>query len=196
MYKPAFTPHDSVPDMHVLIEAHPLGAVVTQTGDGLTADHIPFLILPPSAGAPFGTLRAHVARANPLWQRAGSRVLVIFRGHDGYVTPELYDEKTKSGKVVPTWNYAVVHAHGTLRAVEDPQAVLATVDALTRRHEAARPHPWQVSDAPREYLDRLLSAIVGIEIDIAQMEGKWKASRNRIGAEFERISAAVPVPFG
>ncbi|TFW17585.1 FMN-binding negative transcriptional regulator [Massilia arenosa] len=196
MYKPAFTPHDSVPDMHALIEAHPLGAVVIQTEDGLTADHVPFLILPPSEGAPFGTLRAHVARANPLWQRTGGRVLVIFRGHDGYVTPALYDEKTKSGKVVPTWNYAVVHAHGTLRAVDDPQAVLTTVDALTRRHEAGRAQPWQVRDTPQEYLDKLLSAIVGIEIDIARMEGKWKASRNRTGAEFERISAAVPVPFG
>jgi transcriptional regulator len=187
---------DDVQAMHALVAAHPLGTLVLQTPDGLCADHIPLLVTPPTAQAPFGTLRGHVARANPLWQRTGSDVLAIFHAGDGYVSPSLFDEKAISGKVVPTWNYAVVHAHGRLRAIDDAQSVLAIVEALTRRHEAHMPQPWSVHDTPQEYLDRMLEAIVGIEIDIARMEGKWKGSQNRGAADFARIQQAVPVTFG
>ena len=128
--------------LHALIDAHPLGALVLARDDGLCADHIPFEIGPPCAGAPFGVLRAHVARANPVWHAEGAQALLIFQGPSAYVAPAWYEEKHTSGKVVPTYNYAVVHAHGTLRAVDDPAWMRAMLVRLTARHENARPAPW------------------------------------------------------
>jgi transcriptional regulator len=191
MYSPRQYEETRLDVMHKLVDAHPLGALVVNGAGGLDADHIPFEIAAPSADAPFGTLRAHVARANPLWTQDGAQVLVLFQGPQAYVSPAFYDEKAISGKVVPTWNYAVVHAHGRLRAVEDPEWLLALLGRLTGRHEAQRAQPWAIGDAPRDYIDAMLEAIVGIEIVIGRIEGKWKASQNRSRGERARIAAGV-----
>jgi transcriptional regulator len=179
MYAPSHFEETRLDALHALVEAHPLGTLVTHTAEGLGADHIPFEIAAPTAQAPFGILRAHVARANPLWRQAGTQVLVVFQGPSAYVSPSLYAEKPVSGKVVPTYNYAVVHAHGVLRAIEDPAWILALLTRLTARHEAPRAAPWAVADAPAEYIETLLKAIVGIEIPLDRLQGKWKLSQNR-----------------
>lgn len=189
MYAPSHFEETRLDTLHALVQAHPLGTLVTHTGAGLEADHIPFEIAAPSAAAPFGTLRAHVARANPLWRQAGTGVLVVFQGPSAYVSPSLYAEKPISGKVVPTYNYAAVHAHGVLRAIEDPAWVLALLERLTARHEAARAAPWSVRDAPPEYIETLLKAIVGIEIPLARLQGKWKLSQNRPPADQAAVAA-------
>ncbi|MDB5907914.1 MAG: transcriptional regulator [Massilia sp.] len=189
MYAPSHFEETRLDVLHALIAAHPLGTLVTHGGAGLNADHIPFEIAAPSAEAPFGTLRAHVARANPLWRQAGAEALAVFQGPSAYVSPSLYAEKPVSGKVVPTYNYAVAHAHGVLRAIEDPRWILALVGRLTARHEAARAAPWSVSDAPAEYIDTLLKAIVGIEIPIGRLQGKWKLSQNRLPADQAAVAA-------
>jgi len=166
--------------LYALIHAHPLGALVTLGPDGIDANHIPFELDPQPA--PFGTLRGHVARANPLWREPprGVDALVIFQGPQAYVSPSWYPSKQESGKVVPTWNYVVVHAHGPLRIVDDRDWLRALVERLTRRHEAGRREPWDVTDAPPDFIETQLAAIVGIEIPIARLAGKWKASQNRL----------------
>jgi transcriptional regulator len=189
MYAPSHFEETRLDTLHALIEAHPLGTLVTHGAAGLDADHIPFEIAAPTPGAPFGTLRAHVARANPLWRQGGAPVLVVFQGPSGYVSPSLYLEKPLSGKVVPTYNYAVVHAHGLLRAVEDPAWILALLERLTGRHEASRAAPWRVADAPPAYIETLLAAIVGIEIPLDRLQGKWKLSQNRPPADQAAVAA-------
>ncbi len=189
MYAPTHFEETRLDALHALVEAHPLGTLVTHSAEGLNADHIPFEIAAPTAGAPFGTLRAHVARANPLWRQAGADVLVVFQGPSAYVSPSLYAEKPASGKVVPTYNYAVVHAHGALRAIEDPAWILALLERLTARHESARAAPWAVRDAPPEYIDALLKAIVGIEIPLDRLQGKWKLSQNRPPADQAAVAS-------
>jgi transcriptional regulator len=131
--------------------------------------------------APFGTLRAHIARANPLWRDNVPDVepLVIFRGPDTYISPSWYATKRETAKVVPTWNYAVVHAHGAMRVIDDPAWLRGLVETLTNRHESTRQEPWQVTDAPSEFIDRQISAIIGLEISITRLYGKWKVSQNR-----------------
>lgn len=170
-----------------LIAQYPLGAVVVNGAAGLVADHIPFDIAPATPAAPFGVLRAHVARANPLWRHEGE-TMVVFQGPSAYVSPSLYDEKPVSGKVVPTWNYAVVHAHGNLRAVEDPAWLLAQLARLTDTHEGSRAMPWAVEDAPRVWLEKIMQAIVGIEIPVQRMHGKFKLSQNRSLNDQRRIA--------
>ena len=172
--------------MFALIDAQPLGAWVAQTGDGLVANHIPFLL--DRTRGPHGVLLGHVARANPVWRalEAGVASIVMFQGPQGYITPNWYPGKAEHGKVVPTWDYAVVHAHGEARAIEDPAWLLAMLNRLTDANEAAQPAPWKVDDAPRDYIDKLLRAIVGIEIPIGRLEGKLKVSqdeavRDRLG---------------
>ena len=177
--------------LHRLIGEHPLGAIVLQGAGGLEANHIPFEI-DAEADAPHGILRAHVARANPLWRQAGAEVLVLFQGPSAYVTPSLYEEKAVSGKVVPTYNYAAVHVHGRLRAIEDPAWILAMLERQSAHHEAAQDRPWVPADAPREFIDKLLKAIVGIEIRIARIEGKWKMSQNRSATDQANVEAAMP----
>jgi transcriptional regulator len=191
MYTPAAFTETRVDVMHALIASYPLGALAMHGPNGLAADHIPFEISAPSADAPFGVLRAHVARANPLWRRDGEHVLALFQGPQAYVSPALYEQKQIDGKVVPTWNYAIVHAHGTLRAVEDPAWLYALLQRLTQRHEAPRAEPWSIGDAPREYIDTLLKAVVGIEIVIERLEGKWKASQNRTAGDQARVYAGL-----
>ncbi|WP_296952193.1 FMN-binding negative transcriptional regulator [uncultured Massilia sp.] len=158
--------------LHALVDGNPLGALVRAGADGLDADHLPFQLVPAGPGAPHGLLRAHVARANPLWRADGAGVLVLFRGAHGYASPLSHDLRKLDGRVVPTWNYAVVHVHGRLRAVDDRAWLLAHMEAATRRHEGAR--GWQIADAPQDHIDRLLRATVGIEIAIERIEGKFK----------------------
>lgn len=180
--------------LHGLIDEHPLGAVVTHGAAGLDANHIPFEIAPATPDAPFGILRAHVARANPLWRHDGE-TLVVFQGPSAYITPALYEDKKISGKVVPTYNYAVVHAHGPLRAIEDPAWILALLARLTARHEAAQAMPWTMDDAPPDFIERLVKMIVGIEIPVMRMHGKWKVSQNRSQNDHRTVMAAMDAPM-
>jgi transcriptional regulator len=178
MYQPAhFQPADAG-SAAVLMREHPLAHLVWLHDGAPTADPLP-LMLDPAAG-PQGVLRGHVARANPLWRgAAGQRVLAIFSGPQGYVTPSWYPSKAATAKVVPTWNYMVVHAHGMLRTIDDAAWLRALVEQLTDTHEARRAHAWQVGDAPTDYIDKMISAIVGIEIELTRVEAKFKLSQNR-----------------
>jgi transcriptional regulator len=187
VYIPASFAERDVPVLHAFIEAHPLGALVTATSAGLFATHLP-LVLDRSRGA-YGTLQGHVARANPHHELAGesSEALVLFTGADAYVTPSLYASKARDGKVVPTWNYVAVHAHGTLRFVSEPAALRRHLEQLTAQHEAARPRPWSLGDAPEGYIDKQLGAIVGLEIEITRLDGKWKMSQNRPAEDVEGV---------
>jgi transcriptional regulator len=177
--------------LQALIAAHPLGTLVT-VQDGLPcADEVPFLF--DRTAGPHGTLRAHVARANPLWQcAADTPVLVIFRGPQAYVSPNWYPSKAEHGKVVPTWNYVLVQARGRLRVIDqDPVWLRAQLDALTHLQERPQPQPWQVGDAPADYLAQMMRAIVGIEITLDSLAGKWKVSQNRTPAERAGVVAGL-----
>ena len=193
MYTPKSYREERLEVLHALMAAHPLGALVRMGEDGLCADHLPFEIAPPTPDAPFGILRAHVARANPLWRTDGVDTMVIFQGPQAYITPAWYAEKELSGEEVPTFDYAVVHAHGKLKVIDEPAWLLDFLTRLTNRHEADQPQPWQVGDAPPAYIDKLLKAIVGIEIPLARLEGKWKMEqknslqdRTRVARELTR----------
>jgi transcriptional regulator len=194
MYAPSHFDETRPELLQGLIAQHPLGAVVVSGAAGLTADHIPFELGPATADAPFGVLRAHVARANPLWRHDGE-ALVIFQGPSAYVSPSLYEEKPISGRVVPTWNYALVHAHGKLRAIEDPVWLLALLERLTDAHEGKRAMPWKVDDAPRDWVERIMQAIVGIEIPVQRMQGKWKLSQNRSQQDQQMVAADTAIPI-
>jgi transcriptional regulator len=191
MYLPAHFREERLDVLHTFIREHGFATLVTQASDGLSADHIP-LLLNAEAG-PKGTLRGHVARANPVWKRAqpDSEVLVIFQGANGYVTPSWYATKRETGKVVPTWNYAAVHVHGPLRAIDDAEWLRHLVTDLTKVHESQFAQPWHVTDAPADFVDQMLKAIVGIEIPIARIEGKWKVSQNRPAVDREGVKAAL-----
>ena len=170
------------------IEQQPLGILVSATAEGIPyATHLP-LVLDRDAGSE-GVIQGHFARANPHHRllASGSEVLVIFSGPDAYVTPEWYATKREHGRVVPTWNYVAVHAYGTLQLREDAGFLRAHLEALTARHEAHRPVPWQVSDAPDAYVTGLLKAIVGFELTITRLEGKWKMSQNRPAADIDGV---------
>jgi transcriptional regulator len=173
------------------IAAHPLGALVTHTAEGLTANHIP-MTWQPSPGSP-GVLRGHVARANRIWELVppDAAVLVIFSGADHYLTPSWYPDKRVHGKVVPTWNYAVVHAHGTIRFSDEHDVRLARVRELTERQEAQREPPWRVSDAPPDFLESMLKRIMAFEIALTRIVGKFKASQHRAPAERDAVRAAL-----
>lgn len=188
MYLPAHFAETRPEELHRIIQAHPLGMLVTQGEHGPDADHIPFH-LDPSAG-PLGTLTAHVARANPLWQRhpADRPVLVVFRGAEAYISPNWYPSKHEAHRQVPTWNYEVVHAHGTLTVRDDERFVRSLVSRLTRHHEAPEPRPWRMGDSAPEFIDGLLRAIVGIEVTITALVGKSKLSQNKEARD--RLNAA------
>jgi transcriptional regulator len=173
------------------IEAHPLGVLVTASGEGLFATHLP-LLLDRSRG-PHGTLQGHVARANRQHTMVGAEteVLVIFSGPDAYISPSFYPSKSEHGKVVPTWNYVAVHAYGHVRFNSDPVFLRKHVGRLTTHHEATRTTPWSVEDAPLEYVDQMLRAIVGVEIEITRLEGKWKMSQNRSAEDIDGVVAGL-----
>ena len=181
MYQPRHFAQDDPAELAALMRAHPLAAIVSQTDDGLTADHIPL-----EYDAVNGRLLGHVARANPLWQRGsgpeGAPVLVIFRAEQAYVSPNWYPSKATTHKVVPTWNYAVVHAHGRLSAVDDAPWLRELLQGLTAHHEASQARPWAMQDAPEDYLAQMMRAIVGIQIRVERLSGKFKLSQNRDAA--------------
>jgi len=192
MYLPTHFEESRIGVLQALMREHPFATLVTKTkgGEGLTANHLP-LHLEPEAG-PFGVLQGHVARANPVWQQmSGSEILVIFHGPQAYVTPSWYETKREHGKAVPTWNYVVVHAHGRLRAIDDADWLLGNLEALVAHHEAGFAEPWQVGDAPPEYIDKMLTAIVGIEIEITELKGKWKTSQNQPPANRTGVVAGL-----
>lgn len=179
MYIPKQFEEMSVDLMHELIRAHPLATLVSHASSGLNANHIPLhLSVSPS---PYGTLQGHIARANPLLDDIadGIETLAIFHGPDAYISPSWYATKKDTGKVVPTWNYAVVHAYGYLRVVDNASWLRAQLDALTNDNEAPFREPWAVSDAPPEYIEKMMAAIVGVEIVITKLLGKWKVSQNQ-----------------
>jgi transcriptional regulator len=191
MYIPKQFEETRVDVMHELIRARPFATLVTLAPDGLTADHIPFLIS--EKPAPFGTLQGHVARSNPLWReesRTGD-ALVVFQGPQGYISPSWYATKKETGKVVPTWNYAIVHAAGPLRAIENRAWLRDLVERLTAHNETAVSEQWKVSDAPEEYVEKMLENIVGIEIPIVRLSGKWKVSQNQPAANRASVIDAL-----
>jgi len=164
--------------LHALMASRPLGAWVCQGQQGLIANHVPFF-LDPSQGS-LGTLVGHISRANTVWRELGPATpsVVMFQGPQTYITPGWYPGKTQHGRVVPTWNYVVAHAHGVAQVVEDRDHLLAMVSRLTRVHEAGQSMSWRVSDAPPAFIDKMLNAIVGIRIPIDRLEGKLKASQD------------------
>ncbi len=183
MYLPKhFAQHDRQ-QLIALMRERPLATLITITPDGPGADLIP-LEFHADEGEQ-GTLRGHVARANPLWQRAGTTALAVFTGPEAYISPGWYASKKEHGKVVPTWNYTMVQARGELRAVEDAPWLHALVNRLTDHHEATQATPWHVSDAPSDYVQQMLRAIVGIEIPLASLVGKWKVGQNGSAADRE-----------
>ncbi|MFZ6712260.1 FMN-binding negative transcriptional regulator [Undibacterium sp. TC9W] len=181
MYMPSHFAEERIEVLHALMQAHPLAALVSLQAGELEANHIPIIVSPPTADAPYGVLRGHVARNNPVWQSAasGTDALVIFQGPQAYISPRWYEEKQRSGSVVPTYNYAVVHVHGPMRIVEDRQEFLRLLSDLSDNFERKFDQPWKVSDAPAEYIDRMMDMIVGIEIPIHRISGKWKTSQNK-----------------
>jgi transcriptional regulator len=191
MYLPSQFEETRVEVLHRLIAEYPLGMLVTLTTDGLNANHMPFLIDPDPA--PFGTLRAHVARANPVWRDFSRDVesLVVFQGPHAYITPSWYQTKRETGMVVPTYNYAVVHARGPLTAIEDPEWLRTFVRRLTDRFEAQRKEPWNVSDAPSEFVEKMLRSIVGFEMPVSKLMGKWKVSQNRPAVDRAGVIAGL-----
>jgi transcriptional regulator len=179
MYIPKLHEESDLRVLHALMRAHPLGTWVTQGHEELIVNHVPF-VLDPSSG-PYGLLRCHVARANDVWQLFSKTVasLVVFHGPNAYVSPSWYPSKQAHGKVVPTWNYAVVHAHGIPTIVAEPARLLEHLTELTASQESGQAVPWRVSDAPGEFIEEMSRHIVGIEIRISRIFGKWKVSQNR-----------------
>jgi len=191
MYQPAHHREDRLDVQHTLIRAHPLATLITLGAQGLVANPVPFML--DAEVAPHGLLRAHIARANGQWQDYDASVdaLVIFQGPQAYVTPSFYATKHETGEVVPTWNYVTVHAYGPMRVIDDKAWLAAQVQALTSHKESDRPLPWAVSDAPERYIDKMLAAIIGIEIPIRRIEGKWKISQNRVEADRAGVAAGL-----
>lgn len=187
MYLPAHFEETRPEVLQQLIRDHSLAALVTLGPDGLDANHIPLELDP--GPAPFGTLRGHVARANPVWRDFSRDIeaLAVFQGPQAYISPAWYQTKRETGKVVPTYNYIVVHAYGPIRVVEDRAWLRELVERLTSRHESGRPEPWKVTDAPAEFVEQMLGAIVGIEIPLTRLRGKWKVSQNRPSADRDGV---------
>ena len=190
-YLPRHFEETDTATLHTLVRAHPLATWIVQDHGELLVNHIP-LLLDADRGE-HGTLVGHVARANPVWRAvaAGAASVAVFTGPQAYVSPNWYPSKHANGKAVPTWNYATVHAHGVPQAFEDPDRVLDVVSRLTRTHEAGQALPWQVADAPADYIAGLLKAIVGIEIPVQRWVGKWKVSQNQPNANQQGVAAGL-----
>jgi transcriptional regulator len=187
MYIPKHNQETRVAVMQALMVSHPLATLVTLGARGLFASHIPMVF--DNDGSEFGVLKAHVSRANAQWRDFTPAVdaLAIFAGHQHYVSPSWYSEDGEHAQQVPTWNYAVVHAYAPLKVIEDGQWLLAHVNRLTNIHEAGFPVPWRVSDAPEDFIASLLKGIVGLELPIQRLEGKWKVSQNRTETERQGV---------
>ena len=191
MYLPSQFREDRPQVLRAFIARHPLGTLVAMSNDGLVANHIPMLWR--ERGDTLGMLEGHVAKANPIWKTLapGVPVLAIFMGATHYLTPSWYPAKQVDGKVVPTWNYSVVHAHGAIRFFDSPEEALVKVSHLTERQEAARREPWAVTDAPREYLEAMLRRIIPFEISLTRLQGKFKASQHRPADERDAVTSAL-----
>lgn len=186
MYRPAANTVDEGTGWEILAGSH-VGHLVTVGGGALDATFLPFLVETSSR-----RVVAHVARANPVWRSAdGAAALLLVTGAEAYISPSYYATKQATGRVVPTWNYTVVHAHGTLRVHEDPEWLRDQVDRLTDRHEQHRDQPWSITDAPEDYIDRNLRGIVGIELVVERLEAKRKLSQNRSAADFDGVVDAL-----
>ena len=191
MYVPEHFRETRLPVLQAFVDRHPLAALVSLTSDGLTANHIPLRGKLVSGGS--GWLRGHIARANPLWRelRNAAEVLAIFAGAEHYISPSWYPSKQEHGKAVPTWNYATVHISGSIRFVEDASWLHDFVTSLTDVHEQERVNRWQVSDAPADYIQGMLRAIIGFEVTISSIVGKFKGSQNRPAADRAGVTAAL-----
>lgn len=191
MYVPEHFSETRIELLHALIAGNPMGVLVTQGHSGLDANHLPFHL--DAAAGEFGVLHAHVARANPVWQEiaTGDEVLAVFQAGDAYISPQWYPSKQEFHKQVPTWNYRVAHARGCVTIRDDERYLRGLVGRLTRTHEAAQPVPWKMSDSPREFIDALLQAIVGIEIEITSLAGKAKLSQNRETCDIRSAGEAL-----
>ncbi len=182
MYVPQHFQETRIDVLHEAMRAHPFATVVTLTSDGLNANHIPLLLSVAPDGS--GSLRGHVARANPMWSNFSEQVdaLAIFQGAHAYVSPSWYPAKREHGRVVPTWNYVVVHAYGPLSVIDDPAWLRARLEELVARHEGSTATAWSISDAPQDFVERMIGSIVGFEIRITRLVGKWKVSQNQTPA--------------
>jgi len=191
MYVPSHFDESRLAVLHEFIRQHPFAAIIANTAAGLEGNHLPLLV--DAERGRFGTLRGHIARANPMWQTvsAGSEVLTIFQGVSHYVSPRWYPSKREHGKVVPTWNYAVIHARGSIQWFHDPDWLRSLLETTTNLHEGTHPMPWHVSDAPDEYVRRQIGAIVGFEILLSDLTGKWKLSQNRNDADRAGVTSAL-----
>jgi transcriptional regulator len=196
MYMPSQFEEKRTEVQHQLIEQHSFGTLVTLGADGINANHVPFE-LDRNAGE-FGLLRAHVARNNPVWRDFSHDVdtLAIFEGASAYVSPSWYESKQEHGKVVPTYNYMVVHAYGPMRVIDDPVWMKAFLNRLTDQHEGGRPAPWKVGDAPPDFIDALIGTLIGIEIPVTRLLGKWKVSQNRSQADRKGVAAGLRAEGG
>ena len=192
MYLPSHFEEKRPEVLQELMQTHPLGLLITQGDSGLQANPIPFIHDADPAGGP-GVLRAHVARANPVWReaRTDTESLVVFQGPQAYVSPGWYPSKAEHGKVVPTWNYCIVQGRGLLRVIDDAAWVHAFVTRLTQRHEATQAKPWAVNDAPADFIKATQRAIVGIEISLSALTGKWKTSQNRSAADRDGVARGL-----
>ncbi|REE23298.1 PaiB family negative transcriptional regulator [Paraburkholderia sp. BL27I4N3] len=182
MYMPAHFEENRPEVLHRLIAEQPFGALITNGPNGLDANHVPFEFeVPSTAAETHGILRAHVARANPVWQEAAANpeALVIFQGPAAYISPNWYPSKHEAHRQVPTYNYMVVHAHGRIAVRDDESFVRGLVARLTRKMEAGEPVPWKMGDAPADFISQMLGAIVGIEIEVTRLVGKWKLGQNK-----------------
>jgi transcriptional regulator len=190
MYIPRANQEDRIPVLHKLLQTQPLASLVTVGSSGLFASHIPMVLEPNGA---MGLLKCHVSRANSQWRDHNPSVqaLAIFSGPQHYISPTWYPEKQETGKVVPTWNYVVVHAYGFLKVIEDPEWLKAHLEKLTSVHEAASPDPWKISDAPADYISSQLKGIVGLEMTIDRLEGKWKVSQNRSERDRDGVASGL-----
>ncbi|MFM0632029.1 FMN-binding negative transcriptional regulator [Paraburkholderia xenovorans] len=186
MYMPAHFEENRPEVLHRLIAEQPFGALITNGPNGLDANHVPFEFdVPSAAGETRGILRAHVARANPVWQEAAANpdALVIFQGPAAYISPNWYPSKHEAHRQVPTYNYMVVHAHGRIVVRDEESFVRGLVARLTRKMEAGEPVPWKMGDAPTDFISQMLGAIVGIEIEVTRLVGKWKLGQNKVAAD-------------
>ena len=183
MYLPSAFRQDDLAELHAQMQASPFALLTSAGAAGVLASHLP-LLLAPDEGE-FGTLYGHFARANPHWRdlQDDAEALAVFSGPDAYISPGWYPAKAEHGKVVPTWNYIAVHARGPVELIEEPERLLQIVSRLSDQHESGRERPWAVSDAPREYIDSMLRAIVGFTLPIRRLEGKWKLGQNRSAAD-------------
>lgn len=191
MYLPEHFREARVDILHATLRRHPLASLVTHGPEGLVASPVPML-LDPEPG-PFGTLHGHIARANPQWKQAasGGEALALFMGADAYVSPSHYATKRETGRVVPTWNYIAVQAAGPVEFYDDRERLLRLVTRLTERHEHSREQPWAVSDAPADYIKAMLNGIIGIELRVRRLDGKWKLSQNRSEADRAGVTAGL-----